>query len=72
MGVFHEDLVGIQPAPALVLRDGRLHDPDGARGIGADLTVDRFAPPPDATEADDLAPEPQAPTAPPRRDPDIG
>ncbi|SFK97021.1 cell division ATP-binding protein FtsE [Falsiroseomonas stagni] len=67
-----EDLVARFPAPALVLRDGRLHDPDGARGIGADLTVDRFAPHPDAAEADDLAPEPPPPTAPPRRDPDLG
>lgn len=38
-----EDLVARFPAPALVLRDGRLHDPDGARGIDADLVADPFA-----------------------------
>jgi len=35
-----DDLVARFPAPALVLRDGRLHDPDNARGLFPDAPED--------------------------------
>jgi cell division transport system ATP-binding protein len=72
-----EDLVARFPAPALVLRDGRLHDLDGARGIGADLAPERFAAPPPAAgfsgvgyPRDEPAEDEKLP--PRRRDPELG